>query len=171
MLHAILFKEWTMTYRPQDLINDWYASIDIKQKAHRVASLRLNVYHHALGISTILLGLTAAAILLVGMENSQLRLIAGSLALFAATLCGIQTFYSHAKRSALHSATASQLGQLRREIEELEKLPPKYLKAQTEIFVQMGQRLETIDQTAPQLTKLGCSCAVQRRTFCMAVKG
>ena len=127
-----------MPRRPQELINDWYERIDKLQRAQSASEERHKRYHHALGWSAIVLGAIAGITLLSGTESVLLRSIAGLMGLLAAVLAGVQTFFSPAKRLGMHRAASTQLSQLRREIEALEKLPPKYLKNQTEVLLHVG---------------------------------
>ncbi len=140
-----------MSIRPQELINNWYARIDIDQKAHGVSEARLKRTHHAIGWSALVLSVIAAATLLSGTENPAFRSIAGSMGLLAAVLAGIQTLYKYAGRSESHRAASTQLSQLRREIGALEILPSEYLKNQTEVLLHIGDRLVKIEQMAPVL--------------------
>jgi hypothetical protein len=142
-----------MTNTPQDLINDWQARIDINQKAHWVCIERLDKIHFVIGLSAIILSTLAGATLLIGTENLYVHFLAGLIGLLAAVLAGIQTFYNHARRSGMHRAASTQLGQLRREIAALEKLPQKYLKTQTEILLHISDRLVKVEETAPAMEK------------------
>ena len=143
--------ERDMSNRPQDLFNDWYARIDIYQKAHSISSQGLDAIYRAIGMSIIVLGAFTGVILLSGMNSLTIRVITGLMGLLAAVLAGIQTFHGYKRRAEMHRSAVNQLGLLKQEMEELEKLPPRYLDAQTEAVLQIGQRLEKIKQSAPLL--------------------
>jgi len=142
-----------MTGKPQDMISDWQARIDLNQKAHWVCLERLDKVHFVIGLSAIILSTLAGTALLLGTENVVARMTAGFIGLLSAVLSGIQTFYNHARRSGMHRAASTQLSQLRRQLEALDKLPPRYLKTQTEILLHIDERLLRIEETAPAMDK------------------
>jgi hypothetical protein len=107
-----------------ELIDDWHKRIHINQIAHNITAKRFNRLHYAIGLPATALSAIAGLTLLTEISNPLLKVSVGLIGLFAAILSGIQTFYSHAKRSEAHRATAIQLGQLRREIEILDRFPP-----------------------------------------------
>lgn len=142
-----------MNDKPQDLITDWQARIDINQKAHWISLERLDRMHFVIGLSAIILSTLAGATLLIGSGSLFVRSLVGSIALVSAVLSGVQTFYNHARRSGMHRAASTQLGNLRREIEVLEKLPPRYLKTQNEILLNIAERMVRIEETAPHVDR------------------
>jgi hypothetical protein len=150
-VRSLSAREILMSIRPQELINDWYARIDIHQKAHSVSEARLKRTHHVIGWAALLLSMIAAGALLSGTQNLLFRSVAGSMGLLAAALAGVQTFLSLASRSERHRAASTQLAQLRREIAALEQLPSNYLKNQTEVLLHIGERLMKIEQITPVL--------------------
>ena len=143
-----------MTNKPQDMITDWQARIDLNQKAHWVCLERLDKMHFVIGLSAIILSTLAGAALLIGTEDQVVRVTAGSIGVLAAVLSGIQTFYNYARRSGMHRAASTQLSQLKQQIEALEKLPPRYLKTQTEILLHVDERLMRIEETAPAMDRI-----------------
>lgn len=142
-----------MPNNPQDLINDWQARIDLNQKAHWICLERLDRLHFSIGLAAVILSTLAGATLLIGTDDLIIRSFAGLIALTAAVLAGIQTFYNHARRSGIHRAVSTQLSNLRREIEALEKLPLKYLKTQDEMLLNIADRLVRIEESAPQVNR------------------
>ena len=151
-----------MSIRPQELINDWYARIDVDQRAHGVTEARLRRTHHAIGWSALILTVIAAVTLLSGTQDPSVRALAGSLGLFAGLLAGVQTFYGYASRSEKHRAASTQLAQLRHEIAALERLPSEYLKNQTEVLLHIGERLMKIEQMAPVARRDNIRQSVQK---------
>jgi len=147
-------KESGMTNKPQDMITDWQARISLNQKAHWVCLDRLEKMHFVIGLSTIILSTLAGTTLLVGTGDAMVRVAAGSVGLLAAVLSGIQTFYNYARRSGMHRAASTQLSQLKQQIEALDKLPPRYLKTQTEILLHIDERLMRIEETSPAMDKV-----------------
>jgi hypothetical protein len=137
----------------QDLINDWQARIEINQRAHWVCIERLDRIHFVIGLSAVILSTLAGATLLIGTADPYVRFTAGVIGVLAAILAGVQTFYNFARRSGMHRAASTQLGQIRHDIEGLEKLPQKYLKSQTEIFLHISDRLIKMEETAPAMEK------------------
>ncbi len=137
-----------MTSRPQDLINDWYERIEFDRKAHLLSAQRLDQMYHTIGLFAVILGTIAGTTLLSETQSLLPRAIAGVLGLLAAVLSGILTFYSYARRAELHRVAEAQLSQIRRQIEGLEKLPPKYIMNQTEVFLHIGERLALMGGTS-----------------------
>jgi hypothetical protein len=134
-------KEVIMNENSVNLIEDWHTRVKVNQNAHYGTAQRFNKLHYAIGLPAIILSAIAGATLLIEVTDPRIRIMVGLIGLLAAVLSGVQTFYSHAKRAEIHRVTAIQLGQLRRDIEKLEKFPPKDRITQAKLIKQISDRI------------------------------
>ena len=138
----------------KQLIYDWHERVHTNQKAHYAASKRFNKLHYTIGVPAIVLSAIAGATLLTEIDNALVKVIVGLIGLFAAILSGIQTFYSPAKRSEAHRVAAIRLGQIRREIEILDRFPPTDKKTQEEMIKQISDRIAKVEEDSPVVDTL-----------------
>jgi hypothetical protein len=133
----------------KDLTDDWLSRIDSHQKAHYGIAGRFESYHYLIGLPATVLSTIAGATLFSEITDPRIKMAIGVLGLLAAVLSAIQTFYSHAKRSEVHRFAAAQLGQIRRDIEILQQLPPENDSELDKKVHEINDRLSAIDKEAP----------------------
>jgi hypothetical protein len=100
--------------------------------------------------ATILITITGAT-LLANTDEPWIRITVGIIGIIAAILSAIQTFYSYAKRAETHRLIASQLGQVRRDIEILERVVPKSETEMEQRIREINNSISEIDKEAPAI--------------------
>ena len=133
----------------QGLIDNWKERVSSNQDEQYNYAAKLNRDHYVIGVITTVFVTVSGATILTDIQDPTIKTIAGVIGLIAAVLSAVQTFYSHAKRSELHKASAVALGQARREIEVLEKFPPTKKTEREKRFRDIEELISQADKGAP----------------------
>ena len=160
-----------MEHKIQELIDDWKQRVNDIQKANISLSIRDNKYHYWVGIPVIIFAAAAAATLLAEAVEPRVRITVGIIAIIAAILATIQTFYSHAKRAEKHRLAASQLVHVRRDIEIFERFVPDNKSEREQRIREIEERISILETDAPVIDVnetiknlpwilLGCTSAI-----------
>lgn len=110
------------------LLSAWYRRAREGQMSHYAAATRCTAMGRWFGIPSALLSAAAGTTLFATLPDKALsvalQITAGLVALVAGALSALQTFLGLSERADKHLAAGATYGSIRREIEQLQVLPP-----------------------------------------------
>jgi hypothetical protein len=144
-------------WRPETeaLLQHWRDRIYAAQSAYYLEATRYRRWHYLLGITVVVLStiVGSSAFAERGGGFSLPTVIIGVLGSLAAMLAGLQTFLKLSESAALHGMAAEGYAAIRREIEELQVLPPS-LRGNVRVTLDaLRQAINKAGQSAPQLNE------------------
>jgi len=153
-------------WRPEAeaLLQHWRDRIYAAQSAYYLEATRYRRWHYLLGIAVVVLStiVSSSAFAERGGGFSLPTVMIGALGSLAAMLAGLQTFLKLSESAALHGVAAEGYAAIRREIEELQALPP-YLRGNVRVTLDtLRQAINKAGQSAPQLNEHLWSRMVRR---------
>lgn len=137
------------------LITDWKKRLDSLQAAHLYVAGRFGRYHYAIGLPATICTAIAGATLFAEVSDPHIRMGVGIVAMIAAVLSAVQTFYSHARRSEQHRTASAQFGRIRRDIEILEQFPPHSKEESEQKIRDINEAIWKIDNESPIVESFG----------------
>ncbi|MFN2111254.1 MAG: SLATT domain-containing protein [Anaerolineae bacterium] len=132
-----------------DLVTNWKQQVNDLQKDSYALAIKHNRYHYWIGISAVLIGACVGVALLIEGVDLGLQASAGWLAILAAGLSAIQTFFNPGRRAEKHLSIVSRLVHVRRDIELFERLPPGRKAEREQRIREINESLSTINEDSP----------------------
>jgi hypothetical protein len=136
-------------------ISAWFRRVREAQISHYAAATRFSLLARLMGLpSAILSAVTGTAIFAtLGDESTSntLTLVLGSVSILVAALVSANTFLDYGSRAERHRGAASTYGSIRREIEQLQILPPKSREALSQTLLKLRKKLDEAANSSPEV--------------------
>ena len=103
-------------------LNEWLLGLRIGHRAHFESAKHYERLHLAIGIPTVIISALMGTTVFANFEYSSrpgMKLTLSILSVLMIVFRSLQAFLRHAERSERHRTAAIQLGEVRRELEEL----------------------------------------------------
>jgi hypothetical protein len=113
---------WTPT--AEALLQSWRNRAYAAQSAYYLEAERLLHWHYVLGIAVVVMSTMAGSSMLTDKGSGISPMLIGLLGILAAILAGLQTFLKLGETATRNGVAADWYAAIRREIEELQVLPP-----------------------------------------------
>jgi hypothetical protein len=107
---------------PEEILDQWRVGIRISQRAHLEASKYYQRLHLFLGVPNVVIATLLGTAVFINLLNSTTEWAKYVLAILSVIMIAsssLQAFLRYAERSERHRTTASQLGEVRRQLEEM----------------------------------------------------
>jgi hypothetical protein len=135
------------------LMDQWMRGLRISHRAHFEAAKYYERLHLTIGIPTVVISTLLGTTVFANLQYSDSDVVKSLLAILSVTmiaLSSLQTFLRYSERSERHRTAAVQLGEVRRELEELLAFsPPKEIdKATIDV---LRRRWDSVDRQAPTI--------------------
>ena len=107
---------------PDQLIDQWRRGLRIAHRAHYEAAKYYQRLHLTLGIPTLIISTLFGTSVFANLQYTDVAWVKFALAVLSLTmiaLSALQTFLRYSERSERHRTAAVQLGEVRRELEQL----------------------------------------------------
>lgn len=147
--------EWTG--EQSALLIAWKKRAAAAQHCHYFLSTRLHRRNLWLGIPVVILSTVVGTSLFATLADPKadipvpIRITVGLVSVLAAVLAAIQTFLRFAERSERHAQAGDWFSAIRREIEELEAIPPERRGNPRTVLAGLRRDVNKAGQTYPQI--------------------
>ena len=115
-------------WRPETeaLLQDWRSRVYAAQSAYYLEATRYKRWHYLLGIAVVVLSTIVGSSAFADKPAGEgiPAVMIGLMGSLAAILAGLQTFLKLSESAALHGVAADWYASIRRDIEQLQALPP-----------------------------------------------
>jgi hypothetical protein len=137
------------------LLRDWHNRVAAAQDAHYELVTRLRRHNVLLGVPAVVFSAVVGTSLFATLNEAEistiLRLIIGSLSVAAAVLAALQTFLRFAERAEKHQLAADWYSAIRRDIQELQTLPPGSRGDPKAVFDRLRKEINRVVQQSPEI--------------------
>ena len=136
------------------LISEWHNEVCLNQDRHTSAAQFYNRLHYFLGVPVVVFSSvvgTAAFASLHREANDELRLVAGIISVVSAILASLQTFLGFGERSEKHRSLGVGYEKVRKEIEEIQRLPI-HLRGSVKVQLDsLRQKMDALGDGSPDV--------------------
>ena len=150
-------------WRPETeaLLQDWRNRVYAAQAAYYEEATRFKFWHYLLGIAVVVLSTIVGSSAFVEssafgeglLKKGTAVVLIGLMGSLAAILAGLQTFLKLGESAALHGVAADWYASIRRDIEQLQALPPHLRGNVKENLDAIRHTMNKVGQNAPQLNE------------------
>jgi hypothetical protein len=144
-------------WRPETeaLLQDWRSRVYAAQSAYYLEATRFKRWHYVLGIAVVVLSTIVGSSAFADKPAGEgiPAVMIGLMGSLAAILAGLQTFLKLAESAALHGVAADWYASIRRDIEQLQALPPHLRGNVKETLDAIRHTMNKAGQNAPQLNE------------------
>jgi uncharacterized membrane protein len=151
------------------LMDQWMSGLRISHRAHFEAAKYYERLHLRIGIPTVIISALLGTTVFANFQHSDnewIKALLSVLSVAMIALSSLQTFLKYSERSERHRTAAVQLGEVRRELEELLAFNPQKEIDKTIVDV-LRKKWDSVDRQAPTIpTKI----YVEVESFVVAAK-
>jgi hypothetical protein len=144
-------------WRPETeaLLQDWRSRVYAAQAAYYLEATRFKRWHYVLGIAVVILSTIVGSSAFADKPAGEgiPAVMIGLMGSLAAILAGLQTFLKLSESAALHGVAADWYASIRRDIEQLQALPPHLRGNVKETLDAIRHTMNKVGQNAPQLNE------------------
>jgi len=136
-----------------NFIDQWALGLRIGHRAHFEAAKHYERLHLTIGIPTVIISALMGTTVFANFEYSShhgLKLVLAVLSVLMIVFSSLQAFLRYAERSERHRTAAIQLGEVRRELEELLALTPNGRLDKATIDM-LRKKWDAVDRQAPTI--------------------
>lgn len=140
------------------LLRDWRARATKSSEAHYELATRLSQANIRFGVPVVVLTTFVGTSVFATIGRSVdlwLRIFVGMISVAAAVLASLQTFLRFGERAEKHRSAAELWAAIRREIDEMLALHPRYLASRGDPKDYLDDLRRRIDEIAQQSPELG----------------
>jgi ATP-dependent Clp protease protease subunit len=135
-----------------DLLTDWKQRVNDYQKVNIALAAKYERYHYWVGLPATIFTAILSAVLLVEVGEDRIKLVVGIVGIVAAILTAFQTFISYAKKAENHRLLATQLVNLRRDIDLFESFVPSDKSEREQRIREINERVSEIEKGAQKVS-------------------
>ena len=135
-------------------VKEWRSRIEDFQLEMGAKASRLEKAHYWIGAPSVVMSTAAATTMFSeqgGDTGNLVKLSVALVSLVAATLAGLMTFYSHARRAEMHRSIAAQLTGLRRALEIHMRFPPQTREEMVATLEKLNKAISEVTDKAPTI--------------------
>jgi hypothetical protein len=134
------------------VLGDWKKRISAYQTSQYEKAVALERRHYALGVPATIFAAIAGTTVFANLNkdfSNEARITVAVFSVLTAALTATQTFMNCAKRAETYRSVASQLGNIRREIDILETQVPPSREGLTAALRQLNTLIAKVSDDAP----------------------
>lgn len=138
----------------EELLTKWHRRIMAAQAGHYQMADRAQTWNLRLGIPVVILTSFVGTSVFATLNKTvdpKIRIIVGSVSVFAAVLASLQTFLRYAERAERHRVAANRYEAARRDVEETLHLRRELRRAPREYLDDLRTRLDTLGRQSPAM--------------------
>jgi hypothetical protein len=141
------------TAETEVLLQDWRKRVYAAQSAYYTEAERLRRWHYTFGVPVVIVStiVGSAAFASTTGDPGLPNWLLGSLTALAAILASLQTFLRLAESAAAHGLAADWYAAIRRDIEQLQALPPQMRGKARDQLGSIRKEMNKASQKAPEL--------------------
>ena len=134
-------------------LDQWALGLRIGHRAHFEAAKHYERLHLTIGIPSVIISALMGTTVFANFEYSShpgIKMTLAMLSVLMIVFSSLQAFFRYAERSERHRTAAIQLGEVRRELEELLALTAKGMLEKDTIDI-LREKWDAVDRQAPTI--------------------
>jgi hypothetical protein len=143
--------------RLEAVLDEWRRRAWASQVAHYRVASQLRVRHRVLGLPVVIFTTAVGTSIFATLNESSFeaglwpRIIVGTIAIAAAVLAGIQTFFGFAQRADQHVIAADWYAAIRRGIEQIQATPRETRGDAREVLTGVRKEMNQVGSQFPEI--------------------